>query len=40
MDETKDVISIQNDDLLGLRFSKEEILNDQFNKSSVTIPEK
>ena len=28
MDETRDVISIQNDDLLGLRFSKEEIFND------------
>lgn len=35
MDETRDVISIQNDDLLGLRFSKEEILNDHFNQSGV-----
>jgi len=35
MDETRDVISIQNDDLLGLRFSKEEILND-FNNSVVS----
>jgi hypothetical protein len=37
MDETRDVISIQNDDLLGLRFSKEEILND-FNHSVVAVP--
>ena len=37
MDETRDVISIQNDDLLGLRFSKEEILND-FNNSTVAVP--
>jgi hypothetical protein len=34
MDETRDIISIQNDDLLGLRFSKEEILN-EFNHSVV-----
>ena len=34
MDETRDIISIQNDDLLGLRFSKEEILN-EFNYSVV-----
>jgi hypothetical protein len=39
LDETRDVISIQNDDLLGLRFSKEEILND-FNHSVVAIPPK
>ena len=37
LDETRDVISIQNDDLLGLRFSKEEILND-FNHSVVALP--
>jgi len=37
MDETRDVISIQNDELLGLRFSKEEILND-FNESENAVP--